>query len=301
MKENCVHSSVLLQASVDALVWKEGGVYVDGTFGAGGHSREILSRLSAGGKLYGLDRDARVGEFGVDDDRFDMIYMNYRHLAKAMRYLGEDKLSGVLLDLGVSSMQLDRSEYGMAYRFDAPLDMRMNGRQGVSALDVVNGYEERDLARVFREFGELVNARSLARSIVAARSLKAIASTGELVAVVEGLLKSDRLRGLSQVFQAIRMEVNEELASLSELLMSIEGLLEEGGRLVVITFHSLEDRIVKRFMKSGDVTGELQVNEYGQKMSKMKMMTSKPIIADEEERSQNKRSRSAKLRVAQKL
>ncbi|MCQ2205179.1 MAG: 16S rRNA (cytosine(1402)-N(4))-methyltransferase RsmH [Bacteroidaceae bacterium] len=308
---------MLLDASVSALLTKPDGLYADMTFGGGGHSREILSRLSGSGHLYSFDQDADAEQVAAQDfqgqDRFTFVRSNFRYLRNWMRYYGvvdsegRGGLDGVLADLGVSSHHFDTEERGFSYRFDAPLDMRMNGRAGRTAADIVNQAGEDDLARILLLYGEVKQARALARQIVRQRQQAPILTTAQLRDIVEpqGTApagRSGRSRGLlPQVFQALRMEVNHEMEALEAMLEASIACLKPGGRLAVITYHSLEDRMVKNIMRSGNVEGRIQQDFYGNRLSPIRPLSNKVITPGPEEQQQNPRSRSAKLRIAEIL
>ena len=382
---NTYHVPVLLRESVDGLAVRPGGVYVDVTFGGGGHSREILSRLSDGGRLYSFDQDAdaeknivgdstegphpgppqgegacevksritkseeyssrseecgvRSEECGVRSEEcevrseecevrsensdslsscinpssplggteggrpsFTFVRSNFRYLKNWMRYHGEDHIDGLLADLGVSSHHLDDETRGFSFRFDAPLDMRMNRRGGLSAADVVNDYDEQRLADIIYLYGELRQARRLAAAIVAARSKRRIETTADLLAVIEPLMRRDReKKDTARLFQALRIEVNHEMDALREMLSAAIELLSPGGRLSVITYHSLEDRIVKNFIKTGNAEGRLAQDFFGRTDAPLRAVNTKVIVPTDDEQERNPRSRSAKLRVAEKL
>lgn len=311
------HIPVLLDASVSALLTKHDGLYADMTFGGGGHSREILSRLSGSGHLYSFDQDADAEQVAAQDfqgqDRFTFVRSNFRYLRNWMRYYGvvdsegRGGLDGVLADLGVSSHHFDTEERGFSYRFDAPLDMRMNGRAGRTAADIVNQAGEDDLARILLLYGEVKQARALARQIVRQRQQAPILTTAQLRDIVEpqgstSAGRSGRSRGLlPQVFQALRMEVNHEMEALEAMLEASIACLKPGGRLAVITYHSLEDRMVKNIMRSGNVEGRIQQDFYGNRLSPIRPLSNKVITPGPEEQQQNPRSRSAKLRIAEIL
>ena len=308
MKNEEYHIPVLLGQSVDGLDVKPGGIYVDVTFGGGGHSREILSRLSADGHLYSFDQDADAeknasrGEGSLGEDpRFTFVRSNFRYLKNWMRYYGVEHIDGVLADLGVSSHHFDDETRGFSFRFDAPIDMRMNKRAGMTAADVLNEYEEESLADVFYLYGELKNSRKLASAIVKQRTIKPFATTGELMDAVEKLMPKERAKkDMAKLFQALRIEVNHEMDALRDMLRSAVEFLGEGGRLSVITYHSLEDRIVKNVMKSGNAEGKVDKDFYGRINTPLKMI-GKVIVPDNEEQQANPRSRSAKLRISEKI
>ena len=295
------HVPVLLQESIDGLDIKPDGVYVDVTFGGGGHSREILKRLGKKGHLYGFDQDEDAEENIPNDDRFTFVRSNFRYLRNWMRYYGIEYIDGLLADLGVSSHHFDDETRGFSFRFDAPLDMRMNKRASMTAADILNNYEEEQLSEIFYIYGELKNARKIAAAIVKARTGKAIMTTGDLMEVTEKLLQREReKKETAKLFQALRIEVNHEMDALKDLLNSAEAVLRKGGRLSVITYHSLEDRIVKNFMKAGNVEGKIQQDFFGRIESPFQQVGNKVITPTEEEQQQNPRSRSAKLRIAEK-
>lgn len=299
--ETTYHVPVLLKQSVDGLVITPDGVYADATFGGGGHSREILSRLSGKGHLYGFDQDADAMANTLPDPRFTFVYSNFRYMRNFMRYYGIDKLDGILADLGVSWHHFDDAERGFSFRFDAPLDMRMNQKEGRSAADVLNDYDEESLARIFYLYGELQCGGRLARAVTNARRQSRIERTGQLCSIAEPLIGRERVRkDMAKVFQALRMEVNHETDALQEMLQQAAGLLRPGGRLVVITYHSIEDRMVKNVMRSGNVDGKVEEDFYGNRNVPYRMI-GKPVVADTEEQMSNPRSRSARLRIAERL
>ena len=295
------HIPVLLRQSVDNLVINPDGVYVDCTFGGGGHSREILSRLSANGRLFSFDQDLDALNNRIDDPRFTLINQNFRFLANSLRMFGVEKVDGILADLGVSSHQFDEAERGFSIRTDAPLDMRMNVLQTLNAQKVINEYEEEQLADIFYYYGELREARKLAKEIVHQRKTKKIDSTEDLKRVFSFVPQHKQNKFFAQVFQAIRIEVNEELEVLKEMLTQAYSVLKSEGRLVVISYHSLEDRLVKRFLKNGMFDGEPERDVYGNYQKFFDLPQSKAIVPDEAEISQNTRARSAKMRVGIKL
>ena len=295
------HVSVLLNESVGGLDIQPDGVYVDVTFGGGGHSKEILRRLGPQGRLYGFDQDEDAEKNIVDDKRFTFVRSNFRYMAQWMRYYGEDRIDGLLADLGVSSHHFDDAERGFSFRYDAPLDMRMNKRARLTAADVVNGYDEERLADVLYLYGELKQARRLAAAIVKARQQQPIGTTGQLLAVVEHCLPQEReKKEVTKLFQALRIEVNHEMDALRDMLSGACRLLRPGGRLSVITYHSLEDRIVKNVMRSGNPEGKIVQDFFGRIQSPLHLINNRVITPSNEELAQNPRSRSAKLRVAEK-
>ena len=295
------HIPVLLRQSVDNLVINPDGVYVDCTFGGGGHSREILSRLSANGRLFSFDQDLDALNNRIDDPRFTLINQNFRFLENSLRMFGVEKVDGILADLGVSSHQFDEAKRGFSIRTDAPLDMRMNVLQTLNAQKVINEYEEEQLADIFYYYGELREARKLAKEIVHQRKTKKIDSTEDLKRVFSFVPQHKQNKFFAQVFQAIRIEVNEELEVLKEMLTQAYSVLKSEGRLVVISYHSLEDRLVKRFLKNGMFDGEPERDVYGNYQKFFDLPQSKAIFPDEAEISQNTRARSAKMRVGIKL
>jgi 16S rRNA (cytosine1402-N4)-methyltransferase len=296
------HVSVLLRESVEGLAIQPDGVYVDVTFGGGGHSREILKHLSPKGHLYSFDQDADAENNIVADDRFTFVRSNFRYLKNWMRYYGVEQIDGLLADLGVSSHHFDDAERGFSFRFDAPLDMRMNKRAGVTAADVVNDYEEQRLADVFYLYGELKNARKIASVLVKARMQQRIETTGQLMQVTEKLFQREReKKEMTKLFQALRIEVNHEMDALREMLLGACDMLKPGGRLSVITYHSLEDRIVKNVMRSGNAEGRQEQDFYGRVKSPLHLINNKVTTPSAEELESNPRSRSAKLRIAEKI
>lgn len=295
------HVPVLLHESIDGLNIQPGGIYVDVTFGGGGHSREILARLEGDAHLYGFDQDADAEANIPHDRRFTFVRSNFRYLRNWMRYYGVERIDGLLADLGVSSHHLDDASRGFSFRFDAPLDMRMNKRAGVSAADVVNDYEEGRLADVFYLYGELRDSRRIASAIVECRKRQRIVTTQDFLQVVSPLFRREReKKDLARLFQALRIEVNHEMDALREMLQSATEVLRPGGRLAVITYHSLEDRIVKNVMKTGNCEGKALKDFYGRVETPFKLVNNKVITPREEEQASNPRSRSAKLRIAEK-
>lgn len=301
-EEMTYHQPVLLHQSIDSLNIHKDGIYVDVTFGGGGHSREILSRLEGKAHLYSFDQDADAEQNIVDNPRFTFIRSNFRYLKNFLRYYGEEEgIDGLLADLGVSSHHFDDAERGFSFRFDAPLDMRMNQRACQTAADVINTYSEQALADIFYYYGELKNSRQIAAAILKERNNHRIETTGELQTMVQPFFGRDReKKELAKVFQALRIEVNHEMDALKEMLTAAAQLLKPGGRLVAITYHSLEDRMVKNIMKTGNTEGDETKDFFGNISSPFKLITRKPIIPDDNEQAKNPRSRSAKLRVASK-
>ena len=306
------HVPVLLKPSVDGLNIQSGGIYVDVTFGGGGHSREILSRLDNQAHLYSFDQDAdaeqnvmhREGSTEkrfVDDARFTFVRSNFRYLKNWMRYYGVEKIDGLLADLGVSSHHFDDESRGFSFRFDAPLDMRMNKRAGLTAADVVNDYDEEALANLFYLYGELKQSRRIAAALVKVRAQQRIATTQDFLKATEPLFKREReKKDMAKLFQALRIEVNHEMDALKEMLQSATELLRSGGRLSVITYHSLEDRIVKNMMKAGNAEGKKMQDFYGRIETPFNLVNNKVIVPSADEQQENPRSRSAKLRIAEK-
>ena len=300
-EELTYHVPVLLKESVDGMNICPNGTYVDVTFGGGGHSREILSRLEKDGRLLGFDQDEDAERNIVDDPRFIFVRSNFRYLHNFLRYHDIEKVDAILADLGVSSHHFDDSERGFSFRFDGALDMRMNKRAGLTAADVVNTYAEERLADIFYLYGELKNSRKLASVIVKARANGQIKTIGEFLEIIKPLFGREReKKELAKVFQALRIEVYHEMEALKEMLTAATEALKPGGRLVVITYHSLEDRMVKNIMKTGNVEGKTTQDFFGNLQTPFKLVNNKVIVPDEEEIERNPRSRSAKLRIAEK-
>ena len=301
-QEQTYHVPVLLMPSVDGLNIRPNGTYVDVTFGGGGHSREILSRLGEGGRLLGFDQDEDAERNIVDDPHFTFVRSNFRYLHNFLRYHGIEQIDGLLADLGVSSHHFDDSERGFSFRFDGALDMRMNKRAGITAADIVNNYDEERLADLFYLYGELKNSRKLAAAIARARTGQRIETIGQFLEVIKPLFGREReKKELAKVFQALRIEVNQEMEALKEMLLAATEALRPGGRLVVITYHSLEDRMVKNLMKTGNVEGRAEKDFYGRMQTPFRPVNNKVITPDEDELQRNPRSRSAKLRIAEKI
>ena len=295
------HVPVLLKQSVEGLVVDPDGVYVDATFGGGGHSREIVSRLSPKGHLYGFDQDADAMNNIITDDRFTFVYSNFRYMTNFMRWYGHDKVTGILADLGVSWHHFDDSTRGFSFRFDGPIDMRMNQKEGMKASDVLNDYPEERLAQLFWLYGELQNGRQIAQAIARARRNSRLETVTQLLDTVRPVIGREReKKDTAKLFQALRMEVNHEVDALREMLTGAVGLLDKGGRLVVITYHSIEDRMVKNLMKSGNIEGDIKTDFYGNREVPLRNI-GKPVIPDAAEQAANPRSRSAKLRIAEKV
>ena len=302
MPETMYHIPVLLQESIDGLAIRPDGTYVDATFGGGGHSREILRRLGEEGHLYSFDQDADAEQnIPEGDERFTFVRSNFRYLSNWMQYYGVENLDGLIADLGVSSHHFDDESRGFSFRFDAPLDMRMNGRGGMTAADIVNNYDENRLADVFYLYGEFRNSRALAAAVAKARKNKSIDTIEDLLQAVERLI--DRERGkkeLARLFQSLRIEVNHEMEALKIMLESALRYLRPGGRLVVLTYHSLEDRMVKNFIKAGKIDGKVEQDFFGRKLTPWRAVNNKVIVPSDKEQEENPRSRSAKLRIAEK-
>ena len=297
------HTSVLLDESVSALVGSTDGVYADATFGGGGHTSEILSRLSINGRVLAFDRDSDAIANKPDDSRLTLIRSDFRWIHNHVLYQGyKDGIDGVLADLGVSSHQFDTAERGFSFRYEAPLDMRMNQEAEKTAADIVNGYEYEDLEKILRLYGEVDNSRKIAQLICKARENTPVQTTGELGKAIESALpKFAEHKFLAKVYQALRIEVNQEMKSLEKFLSGAAASLKPGGKLVIITYHSLEDRMVKNFIKAGNIEGKAEKDFYGNATAPLKAVNKKPILPTEEEIASNTRARSAKLRIAEKL
>lgn len=296
------HIPVLLQESVDGLNINPSGTYVDVTFGGGGHSKEILSRLGSNGRLFGFDQDEEAYENVLHDERFVFVRSNFRYLSNFLDYYQVEKVDGILADLGVSSHHFDDEERGFSFRFDSQLDMRMNQSAKQTAAIVLNNYDEKQLSDLFYLYGELRMARRIASAIVVAREKKPIETVGEFLEIMDRFTYRDmEKRVLAQAFQALRIEVNQELDALSDMLQQSVDYLVKGGRMSVISYHSLEDRIVKNFFRSGNIEGEIEKDFYGNPLINLKVINRKVIIPTEKEQEINPRSRSAKLRIVEKI
>lgn len=296
------HIPVLLQPSVDGMVLDTKGTYVDVTFGGGGHSREILSRLEGEGHLYSFDQDPDAERNIIENPNFTFVRSNFRYLQNWMRYHGVEQVDGILADLGVSSHHFDDATRGFSFRFEGLLDMRMNKRAGMTAADVVNTYPEEQLADLFYLYGELKNSRKIASVLVKARSNQKIETIEDFLTLIRPLFGREReKKELAKVFQALRIEVNQEMEALKEMLQAATEVLKPGGRLAVITYHSLEDRMVKNIMKTGNVEGKLKQDFFGRIEAPLRPVNNRVIVPDDEEQERNPRSRSAKLRIAEKL
>ena len=300
--EQIYHVPVLLEQSILGLNIQSAGTYVDVTFGGGGHSKEILKHLDKRGRLLSFDQDADAEKNIINDKRFTFVRSNFRYLQNFLRYYGVEQIDGLLADLGVSSHHFDESERGFSFRADGPLDMRMNKRAGLSATDVVNDYTEEKLANVFYLYGELKNSRKLATTIYKAREVQKLDTINAFLEVIKPLFNKEReKKELAKVFQSLRIEVNQEMEALKEMLQAATQVLKPHGRLVVITYHSLEDRMVKNLMKTGNVEGKADKDFYGRVNTPYALVNNKVIVPSEEEIERNPRSRSAKLRIAEKL
>jgi 16S rRNA (cytosine1402-N4)-methyltransferase len=296
------HVPVLLKESIDGLNIHSGGIYIDVTFGGGGHSKEILSRLDDNSHLYSFDQDADAERNIIANNRFTFVRSNFRYLENWMRYYGVEHIDGLLADLGVSSHHFDDETRGFSFRYDAPLDMRMNNRAGKTAADILNDYAEEQLSDIFYLYGELKDSRRLAKAIINARQQHRIETTGQLCTIIEGILRAEHeKKDMAKVFQALRIEVNHEMDALREMLNAATRLLKDGGRLSIITYHSLEDRIVKNIMKTGNLDGKMEKDFFGNTKSPFKLVNNKVIVPSDEEQMINPRSRSAKLRIAEKI
>ena len=297
------HVPVLLQESVDGLAIKPDGVYIDTTFGGGGHSREILSRLGKKGLLFSFDQGADAERNSVNDDRFTFVRSNFRYIKNWMRYYGIEQVDGLLADLGVSSHHFDDETRGFSFRYEAPLDMRMNKRAGKTAADILNEAEESQLADILYIYGELKQARRIASAIAKERTTRRIETTADLISVTEGLLGSNgnEKKEMAKLFQALRIEVNHEMDALREMLNGARDLLCPGGRLSVITYHSLEDRMVKNFIKAGNAEGKVSQDFFGRIEAPFRAVNNKVITPSADEQAQNPRRRSAKLRIGERI
>lgn len=301
-EDQIYHVPVLLEESIEGLAMNPEGIYVDVTFGGGGHSRAILKNLKGKGHLYSFDQDPDAEQNIMEDKHFTFVRSNFRFLQNFMQYYGVKQVDGILADLGVSSHHFDDAERGFSFRFDGKLDMRMNQRAGKTAADIVNEYPEEKLADLFYLYGELKNSRKLASVLVKARAKSPIQTIGEFLNIIQPLFGKEReKKELAKVFQALRIEVNQEMTALREMLQAAAEVLKPGGRLSVITYHSLEDRMVKNMMKTGNVEGKLKQDFFGRIETPFKLVNNKVIIPNAEEQERNPRSRSAKLRIAEKI
>lgn len=296
------HVPVLLQPTIDGLNIHADGTYVDCTFGGGGHAKAVLEKLSDKGKLFAFDQDEDAKRNFPDDKRITFVPHNFRHIRKMLRLHNINSVDGIMADLGVSSHQFDKPERGFSIRFDAALDMRMDQRQDITAFDIVNTYSEQQLHKIFEQYGEVTNAKTLAKTIVQIRKTVSLKTIDSFKNALRGMIKGNPNRYFAQVFQALRIEVNDELGALKEMLQQVPKLLSPGGRVAIITFHSLEDRLVKNFFRRGSFD-EPEINPFinTEEVNELKVITKKPVVASEKEMIQNPRSRSAKLRVAEKV
>lgn len=300
--ENVYHTPALLLPCMEGLSICPDGTYVDVTFGGGGHSREILNRLSPKGRLLSFDQDLDAAQNAFDDERFTFVRGNFKHLSNFLKYYGAEKVDGILADLGVSFHHFDDASRGFSFRFDGDLDMRMNQKARLSAADVLNSYEEERLSDIFRLYGELSSAKRLAAAIARTRSTKRFEKVSDLLEVADPFVGRDRQKkDMAKLFQAIRIEVNGEMDALKRFLSQTVSSLKPGGRLVVLTYHSLEDRLVKNFMRAGNMEGNVEQDFFGNKLSPFRLVNNKPIVPDDAEIEANPRSRSAKLRIAELL
>lgn len=301
MNNTVYHIPALLPQAIEGLKINPSGIYIDATFGGGGHSGAIVRNLSQEGHLYSFDQDIEAVERAFSDERFTIVYSNFRFMSNFMRYYGHTgDVDGILADLGVSFHHFDDPDRGFSFRWEGKLDMRMNQKADKDAASVVNGYTEEQLSNIFYLYGELKQSRKVAAAIVKARDVKPVETIEQLLAVVKPIINvKQEKKELAQIFQALRIEVNDELAALKQFLGQSIKTLKPGGRLVVITYHSLEDRLVKNFMKTGNIEGKVTKDFYGRNLSPLKLITSKPIVPDEEEIEANPRSRSAKMRIAE--
>lgn len=295
------HKPVLAEESITWLNIQPTGTYVDATFGGGGHSQLILEQLGASGQLFGFDQDADAAKNASEDKRFTFIASNFKHLKRFLKLYGVRHVDGILADLGVSSHQLDEAERGFSYRFDTALDMRMNRQEDRTAADVLNHYSAEELQQVFSEYGEVRNARTLAQAITDFRRIRPMETVSDFLQVLDPLVRGQRHRYLAQVFQALRIEVNDEMGALKDFLKDTLDVLKPGGRLVVISYHSLEDRLVKQFLKTGDPDGEVEKDFYGNIHRPFTILTKKAILPTDKEIQENSRARSAKMRVGERL
>ena len=297
-QSNTYHIPVLLEESIQALEIKSNGTYIDATFGGGGHSKPILNRLTAKGRLFGFDQDKQAQDNIIDDPRFTFVNANFQYIAHFMRYYGVGGIDGILADLGVSSFHFDEPSRGFSYRFDTELDMRMNESGSVSARHILAQYNQSELQRIFSEYGELRNAKTLSRMIVDWRKREPIVRVGQLKHLIDKVYRGDKQKYMSQVFQALRIEVNDEMETLRVFLSRSWELLKKEGRFVVITYHSVEDKVVKQYFRDKEREG---VDEYGRSVAEVRQITKKPVIPSKEEIERNRRATSAKLRVYEKI
>ena len=301
MTELAYHVPALLSQTIEGLAIKPDGIYVDVTFGGGGHSKEILNHLGPKGKLFGFDQDLDAIENIIDDKRFTFVRSNFRYLVNFLKYHGVEKVDGILADLGVSSHHFDEAERGFSFRFDGDLDMRMNTESKITASTILNTYAEEDLATVFYLYGELHNSRKIARTIVQSRANEPITRIFQFIEILKPYFGREKeKKDMARVFQALRIEVNKEMEVLEELLIQSLEVLNPGGRIAILTYHSLEDRLVKNYFRSGNFEGKLEKDFYGNIIAPLKQVNTKVIVATEDEINRNPRARSAKLRVAER-
>lgn len=302
MQEPVYHIPALLNECLEGLNISPNGTYVDVTFGGGGHSRGIVEKLGEGGRLFSFDQDSDAEKNIIDDKRFTFVKSNFRFLKNFMQYHGISEVDGIIADLGVSFHHFDEADRGFSFRFDGKLDMRMNRKGGKSAADIINRYPEDKIADILYYYGEMRNARRIASAIVRKRENKAIETTSDLLAIIKDMVNpKQEKKELAQIFQALRIEVNDEMASLKSMLLQSAAILKPGGRMVVLTYHSLEDRIVKDFFKFGNFEGKAEKDFFGRVIAPLKQVNNKVIVPTDEEIERNPRSRSAKLRIAEKL
>jgi 16S rRNA (cytosine1402-N4)-methyltransferase len=294
------HQPVLLADSVEGLKIEPSGIYIDATYGGGGHSKSILSKLDDKGHLFAFDQDEDARANVISDGRFTFVAANFRFLTEYLTYYRLSEVDGILADLGVSSWQFDNPERGFSYREDHSLDMRMNQRQSFTATDILGKYSEGDLVRLFSDYGQVRNAKTLAAQIVAERRNRRIETIADFIEAIGSCIRGSRAKYLAQVFQSLRIEVNHEIEALEEFLSAATDCLKPDGRLVVISYHSVEDQLVKRWMKAGNAKGEIQKDDFGKALAPLKMLTKKPVIPDDLEIEMNNRARSAKMRIAEK-
>ena len=302
MQEPVYHIPALLNECLEGLNISPNGTYVDVTFGGGGHSRGIVEKLGEGGRLFSFDQDSDAEKNIIDDKRFTFVKSNFRFLKNFMQYHGVSEVDGIIADLGVSFHHFDEADRGFSFRFDGKLDMRMNRKGGKSASDIINRYPEDKIADILYYYGEMRNARRIASAIVRKRENKAIETTSDFLAIIKDMVNpKQEKKELAQIFQALRIEVNDEMASLKSMLLQSAAILKPGGRMVVLTYHSLEDRIVKDFFKFGNFEGKAEKDFFGRVIAPLKQVNNKVIVPTDEEIERNPRSRSAKLRIAEKL
>ncbi|MBP3354028.1 MAG: 16S rRNA (cytosine(1402)-N(4))-methyltransferase RsmH [Bacteroidales bacterium] len=302
MQEAVYHIPALFEECLEGLNIKRDGTYVDVTFGGGGHSKGIIANLGEGGRLFSFDQDEDAKRNLIDDDRFTFVKSNFRFLKNFMKYHKVEQIDGLIADLGVSFHHFDEADRGFSFRFDGKLDMRMNQQGGASAADILNKYSEEKLADIFYYYGEMRNARKIASAIVKKRGINKIETTSDLLTIVKGFINpKQEKKELAQIFQALRIEVNDEMASLKSMLKQSTELLKAGGRIVILTYHSLEDRIVKDYFKYGNFEGKAEKDFFGRLTAPLKLVNNKVIVPTEDEIERNPRSRSAKLRIAEKI